>query len=89
MKALLPCILFVIQHGNKELKLKALQVVRNVLCQLLRREASPMAMQLPQHLLPILHEVRLLGEAEPCDGHPAMQGLHSLRCFLALASQPI
>lgn len=53
------------QDASAENKLKALLVLRNVMAQLRREEASPAAPQLLEKLLPLFDEVRLLWEPEP------------------------
>ncbi|XP_071619281.1 maestro heat-like repeat-containing protein family member 6 [Heliangelus exortis] len=53
MKVLLPDLLEVLEQGNEDLQLKALRVCRNVLRELRREEATPMAVELLDKLLPL------------------------------------
>ena len=65
MQVFLPDMMEVLQDGNQDLKMKALVVFRNVMAHLKRKEASPIAVQLVEKLLPLFAEVRLIWEPEP------------------------
>ncbi|XP_071618222.1 maestro heat-like repeat-containing protein family member 7 [Heliangelus exortis] len=61
MKVLLPDLMEVLQQGSEDNKMKALTVFRNVTGELTREEASPMAVELVDKLLP-LFDNELLSE---------------------------
>lgn len=65
MLVLLPDIMETQQNANTENKMKALRVFRNVMGHMKREEASPIALQLVEKLLPLFDDVRLLWESEP------------------------
>ncbi|KAK2527660.1 hypothetical protein Q9233_007816 [Columba guinea] len=52
MKVMLPDLMWVLQYGNKAIKIKALVVFRSVMAQLEREKASPIAVLLAEFLLP-------------------------------------
>ncbi|KAK2519483.1 hypothetical protein Q9966_013888 [Columba livia] len=56
MKVMLPDLLWVLQYGNKAIKIKALVVFRNVMAQLERKEATPMAVLLAEFLPPFFDD---------------------------------
>ncbi|KAK2519482.1 hypothetical protein Q9966_013887 [Columba livia] len=56
MKVMLPDLLWVLQYGNKAIKIKALVVFRNVMAQLERKEATPMAVLLAEFLPPFFND---------------------------------
>ncbi|KAF1660425.1 hypothetical protein FQA23_0002001, partial [Aptenodytes patagonicus] len=56
IQVLLPHITEVLHDGNREIKMKALVVFRNVMGHLKRKEASPIAVQLAEELLPLLDD---------------------------------
>ncbi|KAK2524993.1 hypothetical protein Q9233_009040 [Columba guinea] len=56
MKVMLPDLMWVLQYGNKAIKIKALVVFRNVMAQLEREEASPIAVRLAEFLLPFFDD---------------------------------
>ncbi|KAK2521515.1 hypothetical protein Q9233_010759 [Columba guinea] len=56
MKVMLPDLMWVLQYGNKAIKIKALVVFRNVMAQLERKEATPMAVLLAEFLLPFFDD---------------------------------
>jgi len=65
MKALLPHIMKMLHGGYTNMKMKVLVVVRNVMGHLNRTEASQIAVQLVEDLLPLFDHVRLMRESEP------------------------
>ncbi|KAM6054250.1 uncharacterized protein VSU04_010772 [Chlamydotis macqueenii] len=63
MQVLLPDMTEVLQGGNKDIKRKALVVFQNVMGRLRKEEASPIAVQLVEKLLPLFdHEFSQLRE---------------------------
>ncbi|XP_071670525.1 maestro heat-like repeat-containing protein family member 7 isoform X2 [Patagioenas fasciata] len=56
MKVMLPDLSWVLQYGNNVIKTKALVVFRNVMAQLEREEASPIAVVLAKLLLPFFDD---------------------------------
>ncbi|KAF1475836.1 hypothetical protein FQV18_0016886, partial [Eudyptula minor novaehollandiae] len=56
IQVLLPHITEVLHDGNRGIKMKALVVFRNVMRHLKRKEASPIAVQLVEELLPLLDD---------------------------------
>ncbi|KAK2511335.1 hypothetical protein Q9233_017059, partial [Columba guinea] len=56
MEVMLPDLMWVLQYGNKAIKIKALVIFRNVMAQLDREEASPMAVRLAEFLLPFFDD---------------------------------
>ncbi|KAK2524825.1 hypothetical protein Q9233_009144 [Columba guinea] len=64
MKVMLPDLMWVLQYGNKAIKMKALVVFRNVMAQLEREEASPITVLLAEFLLPFFDDVRLMYKAD-------------------------
>ncbi|KAK2511888.1 hypothetical protein Q9966_016536 [Columba livia] len=56
MTVMLPDLMWVLQYGNKAIKIKALVVFRNVMAQLEREKASPTAVQLAEFLLPFFDD---------------------------------
>ncbi|KAK2525017.1 hypothetical protein Q9233_009064, partial [Columba guinea] len=56
MKVMLPDLMWVLQYGNKAIKVKALVVFRNVMAQLEREKASPIAVRLAEFLLPFFDD---------------------------------
>ncbi|KAK2521516.1 hypothetical protein Q9233_010760 [Columba guinea] len=56
MKVMLPDLMWVLQYGNKAIKIKALVVFRNVMAQLERKEATPMAVLLAEFLPPFFDD---------------------------------
>ncbi|XP_071659268.1 maestro heat-like repeat family member 5 [Patagioenas fasciata] len=65
MKVMLPDLSWVLQYGNNVIKTKALVVFRNVMAQLEREEASPIAVPLAKLLRPFFDDVRLMYKPEP------------------------
>ena len=65
MEVMLPDLMWVLQYGNKAIKIKALVVFRNVMAQLERKEATPMAVLLAEFLPPFFDDVRLLPQLLP------------------------
>jgi len=65
MQVLLPDLMEVLQKGNEHIKTKALVVTQNIKGRLKKREASSVAVQLAEKLLPLFDEVRLMGQPEP------------------------
>ncbi|OPJ75763.1 hypothetical protein AV530_011929 [Patagioenas fasciata monilis] len=81
MRVLLPDLRRVLSFGYKGVTMKALVVFRHLMAQLEREEASPIAVQLAEFVLPFFDDVRLLGKPEP-HGPPALgQGQRTL-CVL-------
>ena len=66
MQILLPDLIEVLQKGEEHIKTKALVVIQNTMNGLKKTEASPLAVQLAEKLLPLFDEVRLMGQPEPC-----------------------
>ncbi|KAK2512577.1 hypothetical protein Q9966_016355 [Columba livia] len=56
MELMLPDLMWVLQYGNKAIKIKALVIFRNVMAQLEREEASPIAVRLAEFLLPFFDD---------------------------------
>ncbi|KAK2510493.1 hypothetical protein Q9233_017688 [Columba guinea] len=56
MKVMLPDLMWVLQCGNKAIKIKALAIFRTVMAQLQREEASPIAVPLAGFLLPLFDD---------------------------------
>ncbi|KAK2514225.1 hypothetical protein Q9966_015812 [Columba livia] len=56
MKVMLPDLMWVLQCGNKAIKIKALAIFRTVMAQLQREEASPIAVTLAGFLLPLFDD---------------------------------
>ncbi|KFQ93902.1 Maestro heat-like repeat-containing protein family member 7, partial [Nipponia nippon] len=56
MQVLLPHVMEVLQDGNTAVKMKALEVIRNVMGHLKRKEASSIAVQLVEKLLPLFDD---------------------------------
>ncbi|KAM6184409.1 uncharacterized protein WM294_017128 [Sarcoramphus papa] len=65
MRVLLEDIVETLESGNEDIQMKALLVFRNMLGHMRRQEASPIALQLAEKLLPLFNHVRLLQEPEP------------------------
>jgi len=55
-----------LQNENEDIKMKALVVIQKLMGHLEKAEASPIAVQLAEKLLPLFDEVRLMGEPKPC-----------------------
>ncbi|XP_064903895.1 uncharacterized protein LOC135577702 [Columba livia] len=64
MEVMLPDLMWVLQYGNKAIKMKALVIFRNVMAQLEREKASPIAVRLAEFLLPFFDDVRLMYKAD-------------------------
>lgn len=60
MKVILPDLMRVLLFGYKAATTKALLVFRTVMAQLETREASHIAVQMAEFLLPLLDDVRLM-----------------------------
>ncbi|KAK2514243.1 hypothetical protein Q9966_015830 [Columba livia] len=56
MEVMLPDLMWVLQYGNKAIKMKALVIFRNVMAQLEREKASPIAVRLAEFLLPFFDD---------------------------------
>ncbi|KAK2515352.1 hypothetical protein Q9966_015413 [Columba livia] len=56
MEVMLPDLMWVLQYGKKAIKMKALVIFRNVMAQLEREEASPIAVWLAEFLLPFFDD---------------------------------
>ncbi|KAK2524992.1 hypothetical protein Q9233_009039 [Columba guinea] len=56
MKVMLPDLMWVLQYSNKTIKIKALVVFRNMVAQLEREKASPIAVRLAEFLLPFFDD---------------------------------
>ncbi|KAK2511022.1 hypothetical protein Q9233_017274 [Columba guinea] len=56
MKVMLPDLMWVLQCGNKAIKIKALAIFRTVMAQVQREEASPIAVPLAGFLLPLFDD---------------------------------
>ncbi|KAK2511239.1 hypothetical protein Q9233_017112 [Columba guinea] len=65
MKVMLPDLMWALQYDNKAIKVKALVVFRNVMAQLKRKEASPIAVLLEKFLLPFFDDIRLIYNPDP------------------------
>lgn len=87
---LLPDIMETLQDANSDVKMKALVLLRNMMGHTKREEASLIALQLVEKLLPLFDDVRLPWEPQPCrwalckDSCPSAQpcGQHSGRAPL-------
>ena len=87
---LLPDIVETLQDANSDVKMKALVFLRNMMGHTKREEASLIALQLAEKLLPLFDDVRLPWEPQPCrwalckDSCPSAQpcGQHSGRAPL-------
>ena len=87
---LLPDIMETLQDANSDVKMKALVFLRNMMGHTKREEASLIALQLAEKLLPLFDDVRLPWEPQPCrwalckDSCPSAQpcGQHSGRAPL-------
>lgn len=66
MLVILPCIRELLEDGHSNIKTDVLVIFRNVMRHLERKEASAIAVQLAEKLLPLFDAVRLMGETEPC-----------------------
>jgi len=65
MQVLLEDVMGTLQHDSEDIQMKALLVFRNALGRITREEASPIALQLVEKLLPLFNNVRLLWDPEP------------------------
>ena len=63
---LLPDIMETLQDANSDVKMKALVFLRNMMGHMKREEASLIALQLAEKLLPLFDDVRLPWEPQPC-----------------------
>lgn len=73
MLVLLPEIMATLQDASPDVKMKALLVIRNIMGHVKRKEASSMAVQHAEELLPLFIDVsEAAAEAEPLDGHSAV-----------------
>ena len=68
---LLPDIVETLQDANSDVKMKALVFLRNMMGHTKREEASLIALQLAEKLLPLFDDVRLPWEPQSADGHSA------------------
>jgi len=97
MQVFLTDLMKLLQKGDERIKTKALFDFQNIMVHLKKTEASPVAVQLAEKLVPVFDEVRLMGQTElhrwtlgkdmcpsalPCEQH-SEQGL--LFCFLTWA----
>ena len=65
MQVLLPDIMETLRHANTDVKMKSLEFFRNMMGHMKRKEASLIALQLAEKLLPLFDDVRLLWEPQP------------------------
>ena len=65
MVVLLPDIMETLQDANTDVKMKALLFLGNMMAHMKREEASLIALQLAEKLLPLFDDVRLPWEPEP------------------------
>ena len=97
-KVFLTDLMKVLQNGDEDIRKQALVVTQNVMGHLKKTEASSVAVQLAEKLLPLFDKVRLMGQPEPrrwalgkdiCpSAQPCEQrsNQHILLCFLPWAS---
>ena len=65
MQVLLEDLMATLQHASEDIQMQVLLVLRNVLGHVMGEEASPIALQLVEKLLPLFNDVRLLQDPEP------------------------
>ena len=92
MQVLLSDLMEVLQKGDEHIKTKALVVIQNIMGRLKKREASSVAVQLAEKLLPLFDEVRLMGQPESPQmgtGQGQLPFSPALRAALGAASSPL
>ena len=63
---MLPDVMKTLRYGNTPIALKVLTIFRNVMTHLGKSEATPIAVNLAEKLLPLFNHVSQLREAELC-----------------------
>jgi len=64
IRALFPEVMETLRFASTPITLKVLNIFRNVMRNLGKRQASPVALQLAEKILPLFNHVSLLWEAE-------------------------
>lgn len=73
MRVVLPEIMATLQDASADIKMKALFVIQNIMGSVKRKEASSIAVQHAEELLPLFDNVSEAAvEAEPSQGHSAV-----------------